>query len=496
MGFDAGGEFYTVDLPGVQDIVSVPRLDDKARIAERLQLMRSAHSALPEGFGWMPSWIAHIDDARQWLDLAAPIAIPTMLAIPALGPEAAAFYLSVREILVGASSFLYIFTNGEAGKQNWFNSTGKMLLGRAATTDLLKGYAQRGPWGTALSAASKISYRLTGYGINVLPIWSCVTDAFWGTIRAAQGKRVVVRLPPSSDMGVAAARYLLGAFQQSYMFNGLSLDDQKLLLIANATASQQLAKEQSLLDPAKMEVMSTAQVAYTAPSNPASLEVLDEQLGYKVGVDAPPAVPVALQSGTYTDLASDAWNRRIAHENHLKAVFGNNKIGQLYQALLVDAGLAGWSTLADGNLGVKPNFPLPVVTIGHAIEADVWPPWIKDRTFPFFGVQGSTEEDLVQKQNTPRAWLPATDVENIGSVAIRAWADLMAEMWRTGGPPGSVGGRSPYVAAGAIWGAFSTVSLYPGQPGYTLGQWQQFKANQRWYPYTLRHQLSMKPAVG
>lgn len=74
----APSEKFTIDIPGVSDILKLPGLESKELRRERAQRLRTANSAVPQALRWIPPILNKLDDAQDLLFTASVLAVPIL----------------------------------------------------------------------------------------------------------------------------------------------------------------------------------------------------------------------------------------------------------------------------------------------------------------------------------------------------------------------------------------------------------------------------------
>lgn len=100
-GSEAEPDPFTINLPGLTDIVKLPGMDSADLRRQRIARMRSAHSPLPQGLQWIPPLLNKLDDAQDILFTALAVGAAAarwlgFRAIPGLG-----IALTVNDLLNG-----------------------------------------------------------------------------------------------------------------------------------------------------------------------------------------------------------------------------------------------------------------------------------------------------------------------------------------------------------------------------------------------------------
>lgn len=86
--FETNPPDFTINIPGITDILRLPGLETKDLRRERFQRMKTSVPALPRVLQWIPPLINKLDDAQDLLFTALALAWPILrlLGRPFLGP--------------------------------------------------------------------------------------------------------------------------------------------------------------------------------------------------------------------------------------------------------------------------------------------------------------------------------------------------------------------------------------------------------------------------
>jgi hypothetical protein len=86
--FEANPPDYTINIPGITDILRIPGLETKELRRERFLRMKTSVPALPRVLQWIPPLINKLDDAQDLLFTGLALAWPILrlLGRPFLGP--------------------------------------------------------------------------------------------------------------------------------------------------------------------------------------------------------------------------------------------------------------------------------------------------------------------------------------------------------------------------------------------------------------------------
>lgn len=75
---------YTVNIPGIQDFIRLPALEDKALRQQRYERYKNSTSAAPGFIGTIGNILTALDDAQDLLFTALALAWPLLRRLPAL----------------------------------------------------------------------------------------------------------------------------------------------------------------------------------------------------------------------------------------------------------------------------------------------------------------------------------------------------------------------------------------------------------------------------
>ena len=99
----AGGDVYTINVPGVTDILRIPGLESEALRKERAQRMKQSRSGLPDFLKWIPPVLNKLDDAQDLLFTGLALAWPLLRFLPRA-------FLGPLGILLTVNDLLNVFT--------------------------------------------------------------------------------------------------------------------------------------------------------------------------------------------------------------------------------------------------------------------------------------------------------------------------------------------------------------------------------------------------
>lgn len=265
--FKQGITPYTVDVPGLMDIIKIPTppLVKEQYQKEIIAKMKSRHSPLPEDFQWIPGTIKTIDDMQ---DLLTTITVLARFGIMKFAPRllpVVGWALTLSDIANIATRILTTPLTGPARKHAVYGAITK-LRGKVVYTPSgnFKGFASKMDLGAKLSitpgamrerALEKVSMTgfvlqggqamesITGYGLVLGGVMALISDSFYGLIRAAKGDRIRFRPPTTVDPLYKPAVFLLEQLKLLQSPVTLETKDYLKLAAANLLATSTLAKE-------------------------------------------------------------------------------------------------------------------------------------------------------------------------------------------------------------------------------------------------------------
>ena len=235
------GAPYTINIPGIQDVIRIPALDDKRARFERLTRMSQSHDPLPDSLSWLPSAMHHVDTAE---DLIFTVGYPLLQAAKLFAPDLIPYVgwillgdqiLEVLMALIGAPMI------GTLGKTKIMECASDIAGGTNAVSNRALALLEKGAFTHWAISALKTLYRFTGYGLNFGPVLAAATSGVWGIIRALGGKRLVVHGPPSTDVTQKAFTYLLSTPSNMWLAQSLDPMTNATLLIAHNIATNIVA---------------------------------------------------------------------------------------------------------------------------------------------------------------------------------------------------------------------------------------------------------------
>lgn len=236
---DTSDKAYTIRLPGVQDIIRIPALENSEIRKERYLRFKFAQTPIPKPLQWIPGVINWLDDAQDLLITALYLAKPLLKRAPLRFIPGLGWILLANDILNLSTALISIPLGGRSFKRASLDALGKTAFIRKRTvieaTNFLTG---RIPWLSAILQGAQASETLTGYGLSLGGIMGFAVDGFWGGLRFLQGKAITLQGVPKSDIASKAFRVLAQSWQIPAANNIFNTHEKSLVIAAYAMASQ------------------------------------------------------------------------------------------------------------------------------------------------------------------------------------------------------------------------------------------------------------------
>lgn len=99
VGAYAAGDAFTVDVPGIQDILKVKDWESKQLRYERYQRFATAKSAVPKALQWIPPLLTKLDNAQDLLFTGLALAIPIIRRLAPRFIPGVGLLLTLNDIL-------------------------------------------------------------------------------------------------------------------------------------------------------------------------------------------------------------------------------------------------------------------------------------------------------------------------------------------------------------------------------------------------------------
>jgi hypothetical protein len=364
---------YTIDVPGISDVIRLPPTDSVALRRERIKRMRTSHEPLPASMNWMPSAMHHIDTAE---DLLYSLGYPALMLAKVIAPDLVPYVgwvLAVDQILEIPMAIVGTPMIGATGKKL---STYEIkaviggLSGKASFTSNIMAHSHWMHWGIS---AAKTLYRFTGYGLNLGPILAMLTDVFWGSIRALGGERIVMRGPPSDDPILKPAQFIATVPELCALMPSLSNDDIHTLTAAICLASDQVTPHVNAgADDSRDDPAANTRPPFYEVYNPATVEALNLE-GFRTTSPSPPALPLNPERSTWSDNVLALQEHAAVWERDLAAALTNDPAGGAIAQALRATAQQNFDAATGVPGSIQPQLPWYIVILLRMVELNMWP---------------------------------------------------------------------------------------------------------------------------
>lgn len=370
---------YTINFPGIQDVIRIPSLEDRALRQQRYERWLRSAGTLPQPLEWIPALLNKLDDAQDLLFTGLALSIPLVKRLPAFFLRALTPAVLLNDVLNLLSCLLALGMGGAITKPRARasyvrqRSTGTFIIQRGNE------FFSKFPWLGFLIQAPQAAitvqkyFGLPGYGLQLGTFMAAITDALWAPYRWARGQTVTFVGPPPDDVAMKAWRYISQPpvhYSRGQMF---SMEDHLLLTAADIVATTILTRAA----PADTALalngdLAETEIPFADPWNPATLDVL---AGDAWDANAPPRWPLP-EGGGRTDFLSimSALSRRLpAWMEEMAAGEARSELGQLFFYLLNDGGETVMEWLGGGIPWYEPTVEPYEDLVFKMIERGVFP---------------------------------------------------------------------------------------------------------------------------
>ncbi|KKN21897.1 hypothetical protein LCGC14_0920830 [marine sediment metagenome] len=364
---------YTINIPGIQDVVRIPSLEDKNLRFQRWLRFQNSKPTLPEPLQWIPPLINKLDDAQDLLFTGLALAIPLLRILPKFFLGLLTPLVFLNDALNLATCLLVLGIGGNLRKAAVRTEFQRNVHWQTYAVQRPAQFFKKFPWlGFLIQAPQALQY-LTGYGVTLGTVMGFLTDLMWAPVRLAQGSRVTFVGPPPDDITGKAARYLSQPATHNLHNQMYSFDDHLLLTAADSVALQVMtaAVSKNLLA-SREDVIAAQPVTIYDPWNPTSLEVA-EDFGWNPS--DPPGYPIPTSTGEPSMLEAIATinNGLIPWVATMKTSAPQTLLGQFWMEMVGDAGETFMEWIHDSPTDYRVEFAPEVDLILALIENGIFP---------------------------------------------------------------------------------------------------------------------------
>lgn len=367
---------YTLDIPGINDFIKVPPLEDPRLKRERIARMKTAESPIPDPLRWIPSAIAKLDDAQDLLNTALVLAKPIIRRLPGRLIPWVGWLLLLNDVLNFGTFALGVALGGRASKKVFLDQLSKVTIGRTGMLKRVNDFLSRTNWfGFTLQAGQSVE-TLTGYGLQLGALMGLVSDATWLGIRTliSGPQPAEIRTPPPSDLSSKAARYLMQPTADLLLLDVLSEDDAQLLLAARCLAINILADELSPEMFAQRGIEAEDLVVPVfRPWSDASKQALEEEDIDPEGEQIP-IVPASVPGGATFGAVSRAISPQLASFfEKMRFKTSENMSEASLAVMLNDAAISAWQSVTGDESPITYNYMSVEKIFALMIESNTFP---------------------------------------------------------------------------------------------------------------------------
>lgn len=336
---------YTVDIPGIGDIIRIPLPDqnDVELRRQRIERMKTAKHPYPEAIAWIPSVINTLDDAQDLLFVALTLGKPLLRRLPTRFLPGLGWVLLANDLLNLATLVLGFAMTGGSGKRIFHHDMDILNTLRTRGLKKVPAFLSKTNWLGFTLQAGQVLESLTGYGLCLGPLMGMMSDAVWGIVRKVQGADIVIRTPPGNDIISKSARFIIQANQEFIAPDMLSDQDHALVTAAKSVAvSQIIGLKSADVVENRFNEAANMDVPLFSPWQAASRRALMDQ-----GIDPEKGLlhPVFAQQKTpkFSDLTRAYAGLQYQYQKYQKENFVNPDVHQkALQMMFDEAGLGSW----------------------------------------------------------------------------------------------------------------------------------------------------------
>lgn len=378
---NVGAATYTINIPGIQDVVRIGAYEDKQLKQQRWLRFQNAKNPAPPFSQAAAQLLGILDDAQDLLFTALALSWPLLRRLPARMIPGVGWVLTLNDVLNLMTCLLGQAARPGLTKHQCFSIL-SILRGRRAYQAIgaAKFLAKFPLWGFILQAPQALFtvtrdiLGMPGYGVLPGPIMGLLSDAFWGTIKAASGNPVRINLPPPTDIASKAFRFLSHPAIHHGLHQAFSLEDHMLLSAATSVASQIVDLIPMTPDiPQRADLLATSQVPQFTPWTESSLEVALD-LGWQPDQEPRNLILPGQTAPTYGAVLQQITLDWLTVEENLAAEYGAATAGTINSMLVYESGNRILDWLNEGEPAAKPRFTEMEKTFARQFEHQLFPP--------------------------------------------------------------------------------------------------------------------------
>ena len=376
-----GAVDYTINIPGIQDIVRIPVLEDKELKRQRWLRYKNTKNPAPGYAQLAAQHLNFIDDAQDLLFTALALAWPLLRKLPYRFLPGLGWILAANDVLNMMTCLLGFAARPGLTKPECFQILATLRGGRVWGVNRALKFLQKFPlYGFVLQAPQAL-FTVTkdilggpGYGVLPGPIMGMLSDTFWALLRSERGTVVRFNTPPPADFVSKAFRFLSHPPYHHGAGQAFSLEDHLMLSAATNIASQVAALIPVTDDMAeRAELLFYSQTPQYTPWTESSLEIALSE-GWRDDLEPRDLVLPGVVGPTYGDVLKELTVGWYDVEQALSAEWGGSTLGTINSMLVYEAGDRILNWLNGEEQMFKPRFSQMEKAFARQFEYGIFPP--------------------------------------------------------------------------------------------------------------------------
>lgn len=229
---------YKIQLPGFQDVIRVPALEDKKLRHERYRRFLDSKTIIPEPLRWIPGVVAFLDDCQDLLITGLVLARPLLKKLPARFVPYLGWILLANDIANLSTGLLGAALGGRSFKRASFDAAAMLVTRRGFLLKRGEDFLKNGiPWLSAVLQGGQALETVTGYGVALGGVMGFITGSFWGSLRYLAGQDITLEGVPKNDILGKCFRVLSQRWTMPNLRNILSDAEYSVVMAGQALAS-------------------------------------------------------------------------------------------------------------------------------------------------------------------------------------------------------------------------------------------------------------------
>lgn len=232
---------YKIFLPGIQDVIKIPRLESRNLQIERIIRFKQAQTIIPKPLQWIPGVINWLDDCQDILITALYLSKWALIKLPLRFVPYLGWVLLANDIVNLSTGLLSTTMGGRSFKRAGLDALATIAKRRTyklqRPTEFL---TEKIPRMAAILQGGQALETITGYGLQLGSLMGVVSGATFGVMRVAAGEEVTLEGIPKNDILAKATRVALQNWQAPWTNSILNDNERDLIIAANRVANMTL----------------------------------------------------------------------------------------------------------------------------------------------------------------------------------------------------------------------------------------------------------------